>query len=69
MNIGDLVQIKRPVIQQNPHCAYHGIGVVVDTAGQFCSKVLWLGLSKEARQTRTFPKRYLEIVSKSHKKD
>ena len=65
MKVGDLVQIKRPVIQQNPHCAYHGIGIVVDTAGQFCSKVLWLGLSKETRQTRTFPKRYLEVINAS----
>ena len=65
MKVGDLVQIKRPVIQQNPHCAYHGIGLVVDTAGQFCSKVLWLGLSKETRQTRTFPKRYLEVINAS----
>ena len=65
MKIGDLVQIKRPVIQQNPHCAYHGIGLVVDTAGQFCSKVLWLGLSKDKRPMRTFPKRYLEVINAS----
>ncbi len=65
MKPGDLVQIKRHVIQQNPQCAYHGIGIVVDNSGHLCAKVMWMGLPKETRRTRTFPKRYLEVINAS----
>lgn len=65
MQVGDLVQIKRTALEHNPQCAYHGIGIVVENSGALCSKVMWLGLSKETRQTRTFPKRYLEVINAS----